>query len=74
MDEQALDLVFQYGPLGVFAAYMVRKESLWEAEKIALTAKYENLMTEAIREASEMKAALKGLQEDIQQLKGSGVK
>ena len=71
---EGLDIALQYGPLGVFAAYMIRKESLWEAEKKNLTAKYEALMSEAIREASEMKAALKDLREDIQRLKGSDIK
>jgi len=69
-----MEIALQYGPLGIFAAYMIRKESLWEAEKKALTTKYENLMTEAIREASDMKSALKELKEEIQQLKGSVVK
>ena len=69
-----MEIALQYGPLGIFAAYMIRKESLWEAEKKALTTKYETLMTEAIREASDMKSALKELKEEIQQLKGSVVK
>ena len=71
---EGMDIALQYGPLGIFAAYMIRKESLWEAEKKDLTSKYEQLLTEAIREATEMKSALKELKEEIQQMQGGGVK
>ena len=71
---EGLDIALQYGPLGIFAAYMIRKESLWEAEKKNLTSKYEQLLTEAIREATEMKSAMKELKEEIQQMQGGGVK
>lgn len=71
---EGMDIALQYGPLGIFAAYMIRKESLWEAEKKNLTSKYEQLLTEAIREATEMKSALKELKEEIQQMQGGGVK
>lgn len=69
-----MEIALQYGPLGIFAAYMIRKESLWEAEKKSLTTKYETLMSEAIREATEMKSALKELKDEIQQMKGSVIK
>lgn len=71
---EGMDIALQYGPLGIFAAYMIRKESLWEAEKKSLTTKYEALMSEAIKEATEMKSALKDLKDEIQQLKGSVIK
>ena len=71
---EGMDIALQYGPLGIFAAYMIRKESLLEAEKKDLTSKYEQLLTEAIREATEMKSALKELKEEIQQMQGGGVK
>lgn len=41
---EGIDALLQYGPLGVFAAYMLRKESLWEAEKKAQTEKYNNIL------------------------------
>ena len=71
---EGIDIALQYGPLGLFAAYMMRKETLWESEKKNLTSKYETLMSEAIKEATEMKSALKELKEEIQQLKGSVIK
>ena len=71
---EGIDIALQYGPLGIFAAYMNRKESLWESEKRALTDKYEVLLKEAIKEATDMKAALKDLKDEIQTMKGAGVK
>lgn len=71
---EGLDIALQYGPLGIFAAYMIRKESLWESEKRNLTDKYEMLLKEAIQKASDMQAALKDLKDEIQQLKGNVIK
>ena len=71
---EGIDIALQYGPLGIFAAYMIRKESLWESEKRVLTEKYEGLLKEAIKEATDMKAALKDLKDEIQIMKGVGVK
>ena len=71
---EGLDIAFQYGPLGICAAYMIRKESLWESEKRTLTDKYEVLLKSAIQEAADMKAALKDLKDEIQHLKGSELK
>lgn len=67
---EGIDIALQYGPLGIFAAYMIRKETLWDSEKKALTDKYEALLKEAIAKAGEMKAALENLTEEIRQQKG----
>ena len=68
---EGLDIALQYGPLGIFAAYMIKKEMLWEADKKALTDKYEVLLKEAVTKATEMKAALSELTDEIRQLKGA---
>ena len=70
---EGIDIALQYGPLGVFAAYMIRKETLWESEKKSLTDKYEGLLKEAIQKAEQMKSALDNLAEEVRQMKG-GVK
>lgn len=65
-----VDALLQYGPLGIFALYMIKKESLWEADKKVLTDKYETLLKDAITRATEMKAALSELTEEIRQCQG----
>ena len=70
---EGIDALLQYGPLGVFAAYMLRKESLWEAEKKAQTEKYESLLKEAVARATTIDAKLTELLDDMRQLKGKGV-
>lgn len=67
---EGIEIALQYGPLGIFAAYMIRKETLWDSEKKALTDKYENLLKETISKASEMKSALDNLTEEIRLQKG----
>ena len=68
---EGIDVALQYGPLGIFAAYMIKKEMLWEADKNALTDKYEVLLKEAVTKATEMKAALSELTDEIRQRKGA---
>ena len=68
---EGIDVALQYGPLGVFALYMYKKETLWETEKKEFTNKYENLLKEAIREAIEIKTALSELTNEIRQLQGA---
>ncbi len=68
---EGFDLALQYGPLGVFALYMYKKETMWDIEKKELTGKYEGLLREAVKEAAEMKAALSELTDEIRQLKGA---
>ena len=68
---EGIDIALQYGPLGIFAAYMIKKEMLWESDKKALTDKYEALLKEAVTKATEMKSALNDLTEEIHQMKGA---
>lgn len=67
---EGVDVLLQYGPIGIFALYMIKKETLWEADKKSLTDKYENLLKEAVTRATEMTAKLSELTDEIRQMKG----
>ena len=63
-------LLLQYGLLGIALLYFYKKEQLWELERAKWQAKYEGLIEEATRIATELKAqmqevaeVIKGLQE-----------
>ena len=67
---EGLDIALQYGPLGIFAAYMIKKETMWEKEKQVLTEKYEALLKEAVSKSTEISAKLEELSDAIQQCQG----
>ena len=63
-------ILLQYGLLGIALLYFYKKEQLWEAERTKWQAKYEGLIEEATKIATELKGqmqevsdALKGRQE-----------
>lgn len=74
MSMDGLEIALQYGPIGIFAAYMIKKESLWEADKKDLTLKYETLLKEAVSKSTEISAKLAELTDEIRQMKGMVVK
>lgn len=67
---EGLDILLQYGLLGVFAVYMIKKETLWEKEKQEMTTKYESLLKEAVSKSTEISAKLSELSDAMQQCKG----
>ena len=63
-------LLLQYGLLGIALLYFYKKEQLWELERAKWQTKYEEMIVEATRIATELKAqmqevaeVIKGLQE-----------
>lgn len=67
---EGIDIALQYGPLGIFAAYMIRKEMFWEKEKQSMTDKYETLLKEAVSKSTEISAKLAELSDAIQLCRG----
>ena len=65
-------LLLQYGLLGIALLYFYKKEQLWEIERQKWQAKYEELIREATRIATELKAQMQEVCESIQKCKGGG--
>ena len=63
-------LLLQYGLLGIALLYFYKKEQLWELERAKWQAKYENLMQEATRIATELKAQMQEVSESIKECRG----
>lgn len=62
-------LLLQYGLLGIALLYFYKKEQLWEIERAKWQAKYEELIKEATRIATELKAQMQDVGETIRGLK-----
>ena len=58
-------LLLQYGLLGIALLYFYKKEQLWELERAKWQAKYEGLIEEATRIATELKAQMQEVAEVI---------
>lgn len=56
----------QFGVAGVFILYLMKKETLWEAEKKEFAAKYEGLLREAILRAATIDSKLAEISDAIQ--------
>ena len=63
-------LLLQYGLLGIALLYFYKKEQLWEIERAKWQAKYEELIREATRIATELKAQMQEVCESIQKCEG----
>ena len=63
-------LLLQYGLLGIALLYFYKKEQLWEIERAKWLAKYEELIKEATRIATELKAQMQDVGETIQKCRG----
>ena len=63
-------LLLQYGLLGIALLYFYKKEQLWELERAKWQAKYEDLIKEATRIATELKAQMQEVGETIQKCRG----
>lgn len=63
-------LLLQYGLLGIALLYFYKKEQLWELERQKWQTKYEDLMKEATRIATELKAQMQDVGESIQKMQG----
>ena len=63
-------LLLQYGLLGIALLYFYKKEQLWEIERAKWQAKYEELIKEATRIATELKAQMQDVGETIQKCRG----
>lgn len=63
-------LLLQYGLLGIALLYFYKKEQLWELERAKWHAKYEDLIKEATRIATELKAQMQEVGETIQKCRG----
>ena len=64
-------LLLQYGLLGIALLYFYKKEQLWELERAKWQAKYEELIKEATRIATELKAQMQDVGDAIQKCKGA---
>ena len=63
-------LLLQYGLLGIALLYFYKKEQLWEMERTKWQTKYENLIQEATRIATELKAQMQEVSESIKESRG----
>ena len=63
----------QFGLAGVFLAYFMKKETLWEAEKREMAAKYENLLREALTRATNIDNKLADVADVLQNCKNQKV-
>lgn len=63
-------LLLQYGLLGIALLYFYKKEQLWELERQKWQTKYEELIKEATRIASELKSQMQEMCESIQKCQG----
>ena len=63
-------LLLQYGLLGIALLYFYKKEQLWEMERQKWQTKYEELIKEAMRIATELKAQMQDVGESIQKCGG----
>ena len=64
-------LLLQYGLLGIALLYFYKKEQMWELERAKWQAKYEELIKEATRIATELKAQMQDVGDAIQKCKGA---
>lgn len=62
-------LLLQYGLLGIALLYFYKKEQLWELERQKWQTKYEDLIKEATRIATELKSQMQDVSETIQKCK-----
>ena len=58
-------LLLQYGLLGIALLYFYKKEQLWELERAKWQIKYEEMIAEATRIATELKAQMQDVAEVI---------
>lgn len=63
-------LLLQYGLLGIALLYFYRKEQLWEMERQKWQTKYEDLIREATRIATELNAQVQEMCDLIQECRG----
>ena len=63
-------LLLQYGLLGIALLYFYKKEQLWELERQKQQTKYEDLIKEATRIATELKAQVQEMSDSIQKCRG----
>ena len=64
-------LLLQYGLLGIALLYFYKKEQMWELERAKWQAKYEELIKEVTRIATELKAQMQDVGDAIQKCKGA---
>ena len=63
-------LLLQYGLLGIALLYFYKKEQIWDAERSKWQAKYEGLIEEATKIATEIKAQMLDVSETLKKCKG----
>ena len=63
-------LLLQYGLLGIALLYFYKKEQLWELERQKWQTKYEELIKDATRIATELKAQVQEMCDSIQKCRG----
>ena len=63
-------LLLQYGLLGIALLYFYKKEQLWDLERQKWQTKYEELIKEATRIATELKAQVQEMCDSIQKCRG----
>ena len=63
-------LLLQYGLLGIALLYFYKKEQLWELERAKWQTKYEEMIVEATRIATDLKAQMQDVAEVIKNCKG----
>lgn len=63
-------ILLQYGLLGIALLYFYKKEQIWELERQKWQTKYEEMIREATRIATELKAQMQEVCESIQKCKG----
>ena len=59
----------QFGLAGVFLAYFIKKEAVWEAEKKEMSGKYESLLREALTRATNIDNKLDDVAHALQNCK-----
>ena len=64
-------ILLQYGLLGIALLYFYKKEQLWEAERTKWQIKYEEMIAEATRIATELKAQMQDVAEVVKNCKGA---